>query len=93
VALSIVVDGLALAISFLMNSNDTIALVTLEDDSVEIVEIRRTGAKVSEVINRTVIWGTPDVQESSKTSFIIKLESLIQISHRNHHQLIFCRQR
>jgi len=69
----VVVLGSALATSFLRNSHDTITMSTMENNSPEIMEIRRSGTEGRKVIDGTFIRRTPDIERSSKTFFIIEI--------------------
>ena len=63
----IVVLGLAGVFSSLEDSDGTVAMSSLINDSVEVVEIRGIRIKF-EVINGTIIRGTIDVKKSKNTT-------------------------
>jgi len=69
----VVVLGSAFATSFLRNSHNTITMSTVENNSPEIVEIRRSGTEGRKVIDGTFVRRTPDVKRSSKAFFVIKI--------------------
>jgi len=64
----VVVLGLARLVSSLVDSDGTVAMSTLINDSVEVVEIRRISTEGIEVIDFTIIRGTIDVKESKETT-------------------------
>ena len=63
----IVVLGLAGILSSLEDSDGTITVGALVNNSVEVVEIRRVGVKFK-VVNSTIIRRTIDVKESKNTT-------------------------
>ena len=63
----VVVLGLASVFSSLENGDGTVAMSSLINDSVEVVEIRGIGVEFK-VVNSTIIRGTIDVKESKNTT-------------------------
>jgi len=65
----VVVLGLASLFSTLEDSDGTVAVSTLVDDSVEVVEVR--GLESGKIIDGTIIRRTIDVEESKKTTVVL----------------------
>jgi len=51
-----------------MNGDGTVAVSTLVNNSVKVVEVRRSGAQTGKIVNGTFIRRTPDIQEGSKAT-------------------------
>jgi len=68
ISLAIVVLGLSGFMFTLMDSDSTITLRTLVNDSMKIVEISRLSAELVEIVNITSERRTKDIQESSQTT-------------------------
>ena len=69
--MGVVLLGLASGFSSLEDSDSTVAVFTLIDDSSEVVEISGVGTKSIEVIDFTVIRGTEDVEDSLETTVVL----------------------
>ena len=81
----IVVLGLASSFETLVDSDGTVAVSTLVDDSVDVVEIRRISTEGIEVIDSTIIRGTIDVKESEETT--VTLDVILSVE--DHSATIF----
>jgi len=64
----VVVLGLASLFSSLEDSDGTVAVGTLVNDSVEVMEVR--GLELGEIINSTIIRRTIDVKESKEATVV-----------------------
>jgi hypothetical protein len=66
-----VVLGLARSVSSLVDGDGTVALFTLINDSLEVVEKSRGGAETVKIIDLTIVRGTEDVEDSLETTVVL----------------------